>query len=641
MSFVNQRTREIFQTASTDVTDSSLVIGRDEQNSAQRALRKTLAGLNTPPTDQQLFQGLDALDDNASDGRDTVSISGRVTAALYGRAMDELLRQSLEADDEIHYWLEVERSRYRTMRFLLQTFPLRIQRLTTTFVSSLRHRNIPLTLSTLRVGSIRRLFPTTQHPSELLVAAFPHLGIHHPSFFPDSPLSLTRDECRLRRKNLEAIRNDRALRLGLLAMASHDLEYSLSHTCSQTEIDQHTQLLRLALNVHQGVAGGVSSPKPQRKVFDELDECKLIHNEDMSLLRRPSWIVRSWPRLLLVPPATYLFLRYVYNSRESVKQHVHDAVETMRSFWQSWVLEPIRGIILTVRTGGDDGLRVISKDALKADMESLERMTFDLGKEKLGFTQAQLDAIHDQIQQGDLSSVLRVYEEDIKSPIRSAMTGTLIRSLLIQVQKVKVDVDFALSGIDKLLRSQELTFGFVGVAPALAVVYLSFGWLIDFWRGGRGRGKFGGKRQRRRVWNGMRRIEKLLISPPTPEDTSSQYLALFSIFTAISDPGARKMVSNRAHEAESLQAGVVIDHDGMGGGSTLSPLTNGLLLLSSTQLRTFAEAYLRSSNFRDEFLEDVRDLEDSRLSVGQKRLVLERMWRSWGRMLGWDNLAEV
>ncbi|KAG8814435.1 hypothetical protein FRC18_001963 [Serendipita sp. 400] len=121
MSFVNQRTREIFQTASTDVTDSSLVIGRDEQNSAQRALRKTLAGLNTPPTDQQLFQGLDALDDNASDGRDTVSISGRVTAALYGRAMDELLRQSLEADDEIHYWLEVERSRYRTMRFLLQS----------------------------------------------------------------------------------------------------------------------------------------------------------------------------------------------------------------------------------------------------------------------------------------------------------------------------------------------------------------------------------------------------------------------------------------------------------------------------------------------------------------------------------------
>jgi len=33
-----------------------------------------------------------------------------------------------------------------------------------------------------------------------------------------------------------------------------------------------------------------------------------------------------------------------------------------------------------------------------------------------------------------------------------------------------VDIDQALSGIDKLLKSQELTFAFVGVAPALAIV---------------------------------------------------------------------------------------------------------------------------------------------------------------------------
>ncbi|KAG8819346.1 Nuclear control of ATPase protein 2 [Serendipita sp. 399] len=641
MSFVDQRTREIYQNASTHQAKPSLSIGRREQNSAQQALMyKTLAGFNTPPTDQQLLEGLDVLDDHASDGRDMVDISERVIAALYGRAMNALLNQTLEADDELHYWLEVERSRYKTMRFLLQTFPLRIQRLATTFVSSLRHRNIPLTFSTLRAGSIRHLFPTTNHPSELLVAAFPHLGLHQSLFFPQSPLSLTRDECRLKRKNLETIRNDRALRLGLLAMASHNLEYAMSHTCSQAEIDQHTQLLRLTLEFHQGSLDGVT-PVPQRKVLDEIDECKTVHKEEMKSLQRPSRLLQLWPRLILIPPATYLLLRYVYQSREGIRQHAHDAVETVRVFWQSWVLEPIRGIISTVRTGGDDGIRVISKDALKADMDSLERMTLDLGKEKLGFTQAQLDAIHEQIQQGDLSSVLRVYEEDIKKPIRSAMTGTLIRSLLIQVQKVKVDVDFALSGIDKLLRSQELTFGFVGVAPALAVVYLTFGWLIDFWRGGRGRGQFGGKKERKRVWNSMRRIERLLISPPALDATSPQYLALFSSFNAI-----RALGLPSADRSTAMQGTNVGDYNQAAVGSGLddaspSPLTNGLLLLSSTQLRTFAESNLRRSNFRDEFLEDVRDLEDSRLSVGQKRLVLDRMWRSWGRSLGWDNLAKV
>jgi len=65
-------------------------------------------------------------------------------------------------------------------------------------------------------------------------------------------------------------------------------------------------------------------------------------------------------------------------------------------------------------------------------------MAVALGKEKLGYGQQQLDVLREQVERGDLTAVLRVYEEDIKSPIRSAMTGTLVRSLLIQVQKMKV-----------------------------------------------------------------------------------------------------------------------------------------------------------------------------------------------------------
>lgn len=37
--------------------------------------------------------------------------------------------------------------------------------------------------------------------------------------------------------------------------------------------------------------------------------------------------------------------------------------------------------------------------------------------------------------------------------------GDLVRALLIQVQKTKVDVELAVSGIDALLKSQELVFG--------------------------------------------------------------------------------------------------------------------------------------------------------------------------------------
>jgi nuclear-control-of-ATPase protein 2 len=64
-------------------------------------------------------------------------------------------------------------------------------------------------------------------------------------------------------------------------------------------------------------------------------------------------------------------------------------------------------------------------------------MTIALGTEKLGYTPEQVELLRQQIQQGDLTPVLQVYENDIKSPIRSAITGTLIRGLLIQVQKLK------------------------------------------------------------------------------------------------------------------------------------------------------------------------------------------------------------
>lgn len=280
-------------------------------------------------------------------------------------------------------------------------------------------------------------------------------------------------------------------------------------------------------------------------------------------------------------------------------------------------------------------------------------MAVALGQERLGYTQEQIDSLHEQVQKGDLTSVLRVYEDDIKSPIRSAVSGTLVRSLLIQIQKMKVshpyrlslqvvtqfqvDVDFALSGIDKLLRSQELTFGFVGVAPALAIVYLATDWMWGIWRGGRGRGRYGGKKQRRKVWSTMRRIEKLLILQPKVRD-DEQLGKLMGAYQAVRISPLATEGRLRNREAYSEEREEILN------GGALSPLTNGLLFLATTQLRTFAETCLRhsrSATVREEFLDDVRALEDGLLSCDQKLAVVARMWRCWARELGWEKRGDL
>lgn len=65
-------------------------------------------------------------------------------------------------------------------------------------------------------------------------------------------------------------------------------------------------------------------------------------------------------------------------------------------------------------------------------------MVISLATEKRTWSEDDIKELSDQIRQGDLTSVLKIYEGDIKSPLRSAIGGTLIRSLLIQVQKAKV-----------------------------------------------------------------------------------------------------------------------------------------------------------------------------------------------------------
>ena len=65
-------------------------------------------------------------------------------------------------------------------------------------------------------------------------------------------------------------------------------------------------------------------------------------------------------------------------------------------------------------------------------------MTLALAQEKLHYAPAQLEALSRQVQMGDLTAVLQIYEEDIKSPLKSALQGTLLRSLFIQIQKAKV-----------------------------------------------------------------------------------------------------------------------------------------------------------------------------------------------------------
>ncbi|KZV73795.1 NCA2-domain-containing protein [Peniophora sp. CONT] len=566
---------------------------------------------------------------------------GKLAAGIYAQALDTFLNEAGSAESEAEWWADVERSQLNAAYYLLQTLPKRMFDLVNEVQLALRRQSREFNVSMLRPSHLNRVLYTDDRPhNAILTTLFPHLHthpyimpfslfrLHTPlptpailslaesksaasslvhafthffksiPFFLTLPLELTRQECAVKRKELEALRDSRAEVLGTLTLRRDYLATALR----SGEI-KGAKLHSFVESVNQLVAGEKygRSPKdiaPSQLLATALNETLpahvALHRSQMQggLTRPGRWTLR-WPRLVLGPPLLLLGIRQAFASRETLATVAHDAVETLHRFYHGWLLDPSKDILHTVRSGGEEGV-IVQKESIDADLQSLSRMALDLARDKLGYGQEQLATLADKVRRGDLTPILEIYEADIKSPVRSAVSGTLLRNLFIQVQKAKVDIDQALAGIDKLLKSQELTFAFVGVAPALALVYVAGGGLRAAWRGGAGAGRHGGRRQRAKAWLAIRRTERLLVSKPTSDD----------------------------HIASK--------------DASIPPLTAGLLLLSVSSLRSYAERCLPArSRLQTGFLEDVEDLENPSLDRDEKWKVVERMWRNWGDVLGW------
>ncbi|PHH83664.1 hypothetical protein CDD82_5422 [Ophiocordyceps australis] len=194
---------------------------------------------------------------------------------------------------------------------------------------------------------------------------------------------------------------------------------------------------------------------------------------------KPPRIVRWWLPMLLGLISSTTAIRILANRHEELLQYLVECGRTVRGFWSNWVVEPGRQVLKTIRHDETSDIAIMSRDSLKADRESLERMVVDFAHDNPNFvselgagnavSEADIAALRQNVTRGDLTPVLRAYERDIRRPFTGVVRGDLMRSLLIQVQKSKVDLEVAMTGIDSLLKSQELVFGLVGLTPGILV----------------------------------------------------------------------------------------------------------------------------------------------------------------------------
>lgn len=189
--------------------------------------------------------------------------------------------------------------------------------------------------------------------------------------------------------------------------------------------------------------------------------------------------MRAWPAFVIYPAAVLGTARVVTANWASIVDTLANARDTLKGLLMSWIYAPTVRLLRTLRLGEAERRMLVSRDTLQSDLASLERMVTTLLEDR-GVRGSALADASVRVQNGDLTPVMQLYEAQIREPVRSVLSGTLIRSVLVQVQKAKVDMEVALSGIDRLLRSQELVIGAIGLAPALALLVA----LVRYVRGG-------------------------------------------------------------------------------------------------------------------------------------------------------------
>ncbi|PWA00474.1 hypothetical protein BB558_003495 [Smittium angustum] len=341
---------------------------------------------------------------------------------------------------------------------------------------------------------------------------------------------------------------------------------------------------------------------------------------------RPNVVSRTWIPTIAVGLSSYYFIQYVGGHKETIKDYIIDLGEIVLKYYGRYIFDPLKEAYNTIRYGGQI-VSVVSSNSLESSVKSLQLMTINLLESQEKLTEANRKEIMDQISSGDITSVMSLYAREIKSPIYNALFGDLIPSILIQVQKANVDIQQALTALDKLLRSNELNFVFLAVAPASVFAYALGRIMVSVFDR---LTSVGDQKSVDDIKLLLRDIDVLINKEITGDENQS-------ITHNIEDQSRMVLSSHRS------SLGIPSDTQ------RSRTLSQGMMLCYTERLRRLSAIIPEETNFwrkiflqplglgygtgklsspRRLFLEDVRDLENNKFNVIQRYNVLNRMYRT-------------
>ncbi|XP_002523227.2 protein DGS1, mitochondrial isoform X1 [Ricinus communis] len=197
--------------------------------------------------------------------------------------------------------------------------------------------------------------------------------------------------------------------------------------------------------------------------------------------QKPKKVTQYWIRYTcgaigLSVCSMWLLRHSRFMGSSDIDNWVREAKDSTVSFFSEHVEQPlvsIRDELFDTFRKRHKGVMEIEEVQLTAN--SLHRMLLAFSEQTKG--QMLPENASDQEL---LEIVMNRYEKELMHPIQNLLNGELARALLIQVQKLKLDIETAMLELDQILKANEINFAVLAALPAF-FLSLSLLMLVRAW----------------------------------------------------------------------------------------------------------------------------------------------------------------
>ncbi|EDO15920.1 hypothetical protein Kpol_480p7 [Vanderwaltozyma polyspora DSM 70294] len=393
------------------------------------------------------------------------AISEYAIVLCYHGLTIETVSSLIIANDVGAYYKSVADSSMYTLLYGIQVTPKLVISLINDLVTKIKtklHRlesNHQFTIASARgftndiIEEIRPKINNIMMVQSLNIVGLPNKTSQRIKVMINFPRLLIRSSLHKKIENIDSISRNYTIKLG-------NIINEFQTNKNEIVIDENIKILQNFLEV------------PNTGLYEIIDHVSgFCKNNELRKLKKPSRLTRYWPGTLfsLVYGSSSIIM--IWNSRYKIIEFLQkNVVEFMSGLIHDWIWQPLKQVWATVRHDEDTYIAMMSKDMLPSELNSLTRMVVSFVADN-SKVEINVPELTNQIEEGNLTQFMEIYENQLEHPVKNLVKGKLIRSLLIQVQKTKVDGSLALNGIDKMLKSQQLVFEVLAISPALLIMY--------------------------------------------------------------------------------------------------------------------------------------------------------------------------